>query len=231
MKTIGLLGGMSAESTIPYYRIINDTVRERLGGVHSARLILYSIEFAELEKMQQEGRWDDAGAMLADAARRLESAGAELMVICSNTMHLVADQVEAAITVPLIHIAGAIAAAVRQRGGKTPGLLGTRFTMERDFLTGRLQKLGLRILVPGEEDRKLVDRVIYSELVAGRFEDSSRVAYQSVIDRLVRDGADSIILGCTEIGLLIRDGDSPVPTFDTAAIHARAAALYALEQS
>lgn len=229
MKTIGLIGGMSWESTVTYYAMINEAVRTRLGGLHSAKILLYSVEFAEIERLQHEGRWDEAGALLADVAQRLESAGAEFLVICTNTMHLVAPRIEAAVKIPLLHIADPTAAEVQRRGIATVGLLGTRFTMEKDFYRTRLERAGLRVVTPAEGDRDLVHRVIYDELCLGRIEDPSRDAYKDVIARLVAAGAEGIILGCTEIGLLIRPEDAPVPLFDTTALHARAAAEMALE--
>jgi len=228
MKVIGLIGGMSWESTVPYYATINQTIRESLGGLHSAKIVLYSVEFAEIERMQQEGRWDESGELLAGIARKLEAAGADLLVICTNTMHIVAPQIEAAITIPLLHIADPTAAEVRRRGIDTVGLLGTRFTMEKDFYRARLESAGLRVLTPDENDREVVHRVIYDELCLGRIEDSSRAAYKGVIERLVAAGAQGIILGCTEIGLLIGPDDAPVPLFDTTSLHARAAAERAL---
>ena len=228
MKTIGLLGGMSWESTVPYYTAINETVREHLGGLHSAKIILYSVEFAELERMQHEGRWDDAGALLADAARRLEGAGADFLVLCTNTMHLVAPEIEAAVSIPLLHIADPTSAAIRANGITTVGLLATRFTMEKEFYRARLESAGLRVVTPDERDRELVHRVIYDELCLGRIEDASRDAYRDVMARLVAAGAQGIILGCTEIGLLVGPHDADVPLFDTTALHARAAAERAL---
>ncbi|MGZ5433119.1 MAG: aspartate/glutamate racemase family protein [Thermoanaerobaculia bacterium] len=229
MKTIGLIGGMSWESTVTYYAMINAAIRARLGGLHSAKILLYSVEFAEIERLQHEGRWDDAGALLADVARRLESAGADFLVICTNTMHLVAPRIEAAVKIPLLHIADPTAAEVQRRGIATVGLLGTRFTMEKDFYRTRLERAGLRVITPAEGDRELVHRVIYDELCLGRIEEPSRDAYQEVIARLVAAGAEGIILGCTEIGLLVRPEDAPVPLFDTTALHAHAAAEMALE--
>lgn len=229
MKTIGLIGGMSWESTVTYYAMINEAIRARLGGLHSAKILLYSVEFAEIERLQHEGRWDDAGALLADVARRLESAGADFLVICTNTMHLVAPRIEAAVKIPLLHIADPTAAEVQRRGIATVGLLGTRFTMEKDFYRTRLERAGLRVITPAEGDRELVHRVIYDELCLGRIEEPSRDAYQEVIARLVAAGAEGIILGCTEIGLLVRPEDAPVPLFDTTALHAHAAAEMALE--
>ncbi len=231
MKTIGLIGGMSWESTVPYYAMINEAVRERLGGLHSARILLYSVEFAEIERMQHEGRWEDAGAVLADVARRLEGAGADFLVLCTNTMHLVAPQIEAAVGIPLLHIGDPTAAAVQRSGIGTVGLLATRFTMEKEFYRARLERAGLRVITPDERDREVVHRVIYDELCVGRIEDGSRGAYQAVMARLVAAGAEGIILGCTEIGLLVGARDVGVPLFDTTALHARAAAEMALGMS
>lgn len=228
MKTIGLIGGMSWESTVPYYAQINEAVRERLGGLHSAKIALYSVEFAEIERMQHEGRWDDAGAVLADAARRLESAGADFLVLCTNTMHLVAPQIEGAVSIPLLHIADPTAAAVASRGIRTVGLLATRFTMEKEFYRARLERAGLRVITPDADDREVVHRVIYDELCVGRVESASREAYKAVMQRLVAAGAEGIILGCTEIGLLVGPDDASVPLFDTTSLHARAAVERAL---
>lgn len=229
MKTLGLIGGMSWESTVPYYRTINQTVKEQLGGLHSARLLLYSVDFAEIEKLQHAGDWDTAGAVLADAARSLKAGGAQLLVICTNTMHKVADAVEAASGLPLLHIADATGGAIRARGLTRIGLLGTRFTMEQDFYRLRLiERHGLDVLVPEPDERDLVHRVIYDELCQGVTRDESRAQYRRVMDGLVARGAQGIILGCTEIGLLVGENDASVPLFDTTALHARAAALAAL---
>ncbi|MFE0500972.1 aspartate/glutamate racemase family protein [Lysobacter soli] len=229
MKTLGLIGGMSWESTVPYYRTINQTVKEQLGGLHSARLLLYSVDFAEIEKLQHAGDWDAAGAVLADAARSLKAGGAQLLVICTNTMHKVADAVETGSGLPLLHIADATGDAIRARGLTRIGLLGTRFTMEQDFYRRRLiEGHGLDVLVPEPDERDLVHRVIYDELCQGVIRDESRAQYRRVMDGLVARGAQGIILGCTEIGLLVGEGDASVPLFDTTALHARAAALAAL---
>ncbi len=229
MKTLGLIGGMSWESTVPYYRLINQTVKERLGGLHSARLLLYSVDFAQIEKLQHAGDWDAAGAVLADAARSLKAGGAQLLVICTNTMHKVADAVEAASGLPLLHIADATGQEIRRAGLQRVGLLGTRFTMEQDFYRQRLvQRHGLEVLVPGTEERDTVHRVIYEELCLGEIRDASRDAYRRIIASLVARGAQGVILGCTEIGLLVGEGDASVPLFDTTALHARHAALEAL---
>lgn len=228
MKVIGLLGGMSWESTIPYYRIINETVREELGGLHSARVLLYSVDFHEIEQLQHADRWADAALVLTDAARRVEHGGAEVLVLCTNTMHIVADKLSTSLAIPLLHIADATADEILAAGVRTVGLLGTRFTMERDFYRKRLEGRGIRVLVPDAPARELVHSVIYDELCFGRPEPSSRAAYVRIIEQLAARGAEAVILGCTEIGLLIDGGDSPIPTFDTTAIHARAAARHAL---
>ncbi len=228
MKTIGLIGGMSWESTALYYRIVNETVRERLGGLHSARLVLASVDFPDIERLQHADAWEEAGALLADAARSIEAAGAGNIVLCTNTMHKVADAIERAVNIPLLHIADPTGQAILASGVRTVGLLGTRFTMEQSFYRDRLsQRHGLNVLVPGPQDRDIVHRVIYEELCLGRVLDSSRTAYRGIIDRLVHAGAEAIILGCTEIAMLIGAEDSPVPLFDTTALHARAAAEWA----
>ena len=230
MKTLGLIGGMSWESTIPYYRIINETVRERLGGLHSARLILYSVDFHDIERLQQAGAWDEAGRILADAARALEAAGAEGLALCTNTMHKVAAAIEAAVTIPLLHIADPTAAAVKQAGIRTVGLLGTRFTMEQEFYRGRLMvPHGLTVIIPDPADREIVNRVIYEELCQGEARAESRAQYREIMQRLVEAGAEGIILGCTEIALLVRPEDAPVPLFDTTGLHARSVARWALD--
>ncbi|MFE2523144.1 aspartate/glutamate racemase family protein [Streptomyces sp. NPDC059382] len=228
MKTIGLLGGMSWESTAEYYRLLNEFTRDRLGGLHSARCVLYSVDFAEIERLQAQGCWDEAGEVLADAARSLEAAGADLVLLCTNTMHKVADQVQAAVSVPLLHLADATAEAVRARGMRRVGLLGTAFTMEQDFYRGRLAAGGLEVSVPDADERALVHRVIYDELCVGVVREESRTAYREVIAGLVAGGAEGIVLGCTEIELLVGAEDSPVPVFPTARIHAAAAVEAAL---
>ena len=229
MKTIGLLGGMSWESTIPYYRQINQAVKSRLGGLHSAKIVLYSVDFAEIERLQHQGDWEAAGSVLANAAQALEHAGADFIVLCTNTMHKVAAAIEAAVAIPLLHIADPTAAEIRKVGLSRIGLLGTSFTMEQDFYRGRLaEQHGIEMFVPDQDDRDLVHRVIYEELCLGRVEDASRRAYRDVMRRLVERGAQGIILGCTEISLLVGERDASVPLFDTTAIHAAAAADWAL---
>ena len=229
MKTIGLIGGMSWESTIPYYRQINETIRDHLGGLHSAKVILYSVDFHEIERLQHAGDWDSAGAILAEAARSLEAAGADFLVLCTNTMHKVAARIEAAVAIPLLHIADPTAAEIKRAGFSTVGLLGTRFTMEQAFYRDRLSEHhGLRVIVPEPDDRAVVHRIIYDELCLGLVKAESRSEYRRVMKNLAAQGAQAIILGCTEISLLVNQEDAEVPLFDTTAIHARMAAEEAL---
>ncbi|MCU6500400.1 aspartate/glutamate racemase family protein [Rugamonas sp. A1-17] len=229
MKTIGLIGGMSWESTVPYYRQVNETVKAHLGGLHSAKVVLYSVDFHEIERLQHAGDWDAAGAMLAGAARSLRAAGADFLVLCTNTMHKVAPAIEAAVDIPLFHIADPTATAIKQAGHTKVGLLGTRFTMEQAFYKDRLrERHGLDVIVPDQHDRDIVHRVIYEELCLGRIIDASRAEYRRIIAGLVAQGAQAIILGCTEISLLVAPQDADVPLFDTTAIHARQAAEWAL---
>ena len=229
MKTLGMIGGMSWESTVPYYRIANETVARHLGGLHSAKILLASVDFHEVEAMQRGGDWEAAGGLLADTARALERAGADGLVLCTNTMHRVADAIECAVRIPLLHIADAAAAGIRASGLAKVGLLGTRFTMEQDFYRGRLRhRHGIEVAVPGEADRAIVHRVIYEELCLGRVVDSSREECRRIIRGLVAAGAQGIVLGCTEIPMLVGPEDAPVPVFDTTAIHARAAAQWAI---
>lgn len=229
MKTLGLIGGMSWESTIPYYRIVNERVRQRLGGLHSAKLVLHSVDFAGIEALQRADDWDAAAAILVEAARGLRVAGADAIVVCTNTMHLVAPAIEAAVDLPLLHIADATAARIRAAGLSRVALLGTRFTMERDFYRQRIEAAGTDVIVPEASQREIVHRVIYDELCLGRILDASRDAYRRIIDDLVARGAQGVILGCTEIGLLVGEGDAAVPLFDTTRIHAQAAADWALD--
>lgn len=230
MKTVGLLGGMSWESTVPYYRVINTTVNEHLGGLHSAKILLYSVDFHEIEALQMSGRWSEAAEILARAALRLQNAGADLLVLCTNTMHKVSSEIETAISIPFLHIADATGESVRYRGSSAVGLLGTRFTMEEDFYRRRLEdRYGLHVMIPVESDRDLVHRVIYDELCRGQILESSRQEFRKILHRLAASGAEGIILGCTEISLLVQPEDSPVPLFDTTEIHARRAAEMALE--
>ncbi|MCW2753066.1 MAG: aspartate/glutamate racemase [Marmoricola sp.] len=228
MLRIGLLGGMSWESSAEYYRLLNELVRERLGGLHSADCVLLSVDFAEIEVLQSEGRWDEAGELLAEAALQLQAAGAQVVVLCTNTMHKVADAIESALAVPFLHLADATARAAITAGLTTVGLLGTAFTMEQDFYRDRLAGYGLDVVVPNDEDRALVHRVIYDELCLGIVTDRSRQAYAAVIGRLVEAGCEGVILGCTEIELLVRPDDSPVTLLATTRLHAEAAVAFAL---
>jgi aspartate racemase len=230
VKTIGLIGGMSWESSLHYYRLINEGVKERCGGLHSASLLLYSLDFAPIARMQAEARWDEAGVVLADAAASLERAGAGLLVICANTMHRVADAVAARVAIPLLHIADCAAAAIRARGLTRVGLLGTRFTMEQPFYRQRLaERHDLSVVIPPEPERVELHRIIYEELCLGRVEPASREHLRQMAAALVADGAEGVILGCTEIMMLLGADDVAVPTFDTTALHAAAAVARALE--
>ncbi|MBN1265281.1 MAG: aspartate/glutamate racemase family protein [Anaerolineales bacterium] len=222
MKTIGLIGGMSWESSSVYYRIINEEIRERLGGFHSAKCVMVSVDFAEIEAYQRAGDWDQAAEAMIAAARQVEAAGADMLLICTNTMHKLAPEVKQAVKLPLLHIADATASAVKEAGIRKVGLLGTRFTMEEPFYTSRLQENGLEVLVPEEADRKEVDRIIFEELVQGEIRLPSKAKYIDVMSGLVQAGAGGIILGCTEIGLLVSSGDCDVPVFDTTLVHAHA---------
>jgi aspartate racemase len=228
MKTIGLIGGMSWQSTVPYYRLINETVQQRAGALHSAKIVLYSVDFHEIAAMQHAGDWEAAGEALAQAARALERAGADFLVLCTNTMHVVSGAITRAVDIPLLHIADPTAEAITQAGIDTVGLLGTRFTMEQPFYRERLAERGLRVLVPPPDEREPVHRIIYEELCQGRIEPASRAAYRRVMANLAAQGARAIILGCTEISLLVDAGDAAVPLFDTTALHGRAAAEHAL---
>jgi aspartate racemase len=229
MKTIGMIGGMSWESTLDYYRYLNEGVKEKLGGMHSARCLLYSVDFEEIERYQRQGQWELATAIMVDAAQRLKRGGADFLIICTNTMHKMAPEVQDAVDIPLIHIADAAAKAIIGAGICKVGLLGTRFTMEEDFYRGRLEKLhGLEVLVPNLEERIIVHDVIYKELCLGKIENQSRLQYKEIITNLVSQGAEGIILGCTEIGMLIKPEDSPIPLFDTTRLHAQMALDYAL---
>lgn len=228
MKTIGLIGGMSWESSAEYYRLINEGVKARLGGLHSAQCILVSVDFAEIEALQHAGRWAEAGAALAQAARRLERAGADFIVLCTNTMHKVASAIEAAVRLPLLHIADATAERIKTAGLRRVGLLGTRFTMEQDFYTGRLiERHGLEVLLPDAAQRETVHRVIYDELCLGVINPASRDEYRHIMASLVAAGAEGLILGCTEIELLVHAEDSTVPQFPTTRLHAEAAVAFA----
>jgi aspartate racemase len=229
MRTIGLLGGMSWESSSEYYRLLNEAVRERLGGLHSAECVMWSVDFAPIERLQRRGDWDEAGRRLAAVARRLEDAGAECLVLCTNTMHRLADEVQAAIAIPLVHIADATAARVKAAGVDRVGLLATRYTMEQDFYRGRLaERHGLDVVVPPEPDLTLVHDIIYQELCQGRVLDGSREEYRRVIAELEAAGAGGIVYGCTEIDLLVGPQDASVPVFDSTRIHVEAAVEWAL---
>ncbi|MFJ7732451.1 aspartate/glutamate racemase family protein [Lysinibacillus sp. NPDC097231] len=223
MKTIGMIGGMSWESSAEYYRLMNEGVKHRLGGLHSAKCILYSVDFQEIEHYQASGEWENAGQVLAEAAQSLEKAGADFIVICTNTMHKVIDVIESNITIPVLHIADATAAQITEVGLQKVALLGTTYTMEQDFYKGRIEGFGIDVIVPNHNERTEVNRIIYEELCLGRIEPVSKEYYVQVIDKLVESGAQGIILGCTEIGLLIKQDDVKVPVFDTTVIHAQAA--------
>lgn len=229
MKTIGLIGGMSWESSLEYYRIVNEEVKKKLGGFHSAKCIMYSVDFAEIEELQRLGDWEKAGWILSQTALSLEAAGADFLVLCTNTMHKVAPAIESAVSIPLLHIADPTAERIKARGFKRVGLLGTRFTMEDDFYRGRLEKKhGLEVMIPEETDRQMIHQVIYYELCDGRLQEESRKKFRTVIEKMAAGGAQGVILGCTEIGLLVKEKDSPLPVFDTTIIHAEAAVEYAL---
>lgn len=232
MQTIGLIGGMSWESTVPYYRVINMVVKERLEGLHSARIILYSVDFHEIERFQHAGDWAAAGQALSAVARSLEAAGADFLVLCTNTMHKVAADIQDSVNIPLLHIADPTAERIKSAGLSRIGLLGTRFTMEQDFYKDRLRdRHGLDVLIPPAADRETVHRIIYEELCLGSVRPESRNEYRRIIAALIEQGAQAIILGCTEISLLVAQGDAGVPLFDTTAIHARAAAELALAET
>lgn len=230
MKTIGMIAGMSWESSLEYYRLVNEGMKAGLGGLHSAKCVLVSVDFAEIEILQREGRWEEATQAMIDVARQVQAGGADFLLICTNTMHKMAEEVQVSIEIPLLHIADAAAEAIKARGLRKVGLLGTRFTMEESFYRGRLaEKYGLEVLIPNEADRAIVHRVIYEELVLGKIVRASKVEYQRIIASLIQQGAEGIILGCTEIGLLVKDEDSRVPLFDTTSIHAQAAVEMALK--
>jgi aspartate racemase len=229
MKTIGLIGGMSWESSIEYYRIINETVKARLGGLHSAKCIMYSVDFAEIEPLQHQGKWAEAAEQMIAAAQHVEQGGADFVVLCTNTMHKTAGQIQSRIQIPVLHIADAAAEEIKNRGLRKVGLLGTRFTMEDDFYRAHLvDRHALEVVVPTETERQTVHRVIYDELCLGEIRQSSKARYVDVIHNLVQRGAEGVIFGCTEVGLLVNVEDSPVPVFDTTRIHAQAAVEYAL---
>lgn len=229
MKTIGLIGGMSWESSAKYYQLINQEVKKQLGGLHSAKCIMYSVDFAEIQRYQAEDEWKKAGHVLGDVALTLEKAGADFIIICTNTMHKVIAYIEEKISIPILHIADATANQILKSDVRTIGLLGTKYTMEQDFYKSRIESNGIKVLVPNREDREVINRVIFEELCLGDIQQSSRESFQKVIKSLIDDGAEGIILGCTEIGLLIRHEDAEVPLFDTTVIHALEAVKMALE--
>ena len=228
MKTIGLIGGMSWESTVTYYKVINETVKEKLGGLHSAKCLLYSVDFEEIEACQAQGQWEESGIILTQAAQALERAGADFLVICTNTMHKVAPQIQRDVSIPLLHIAKATARQLHRQGITRVGLLGTRYTMEQDFYKEVLRQEGIQVLIPGEKDRNLVNDVIYYQLCLGIISPQSRREYLRIIGELAEQGAQGVILGCTEIGLLVSQENTSVPLFDTTLIHGRQAALFAM---
>ncbi|KAK8866991.1 hypothetical protein M9Y10_009960 [Tritrichomonas musculus] len=229
MKTIGLIGGMSWESTVTYYQIINDTIKEKLGGLHSAKIIMYSVDFSEIEECQAKGDWDKSAEILGKAAEILENGGADFIVICTNTMHKVAPQIQKRIKIPILHIADATAEALIKAGIKKVALLGTKYTMTQDFYKERLISNGLSVIIPNDKDVERVNNIIYNELCLGIVSNDSRQVYSSIIEQLRSNGAEGVILGCTEIGLLIQQKDSVLPVFDTTKIHAQKAALKAIE--
>ncbi len=229
MKVIGLLGGMSWESSLEYYRIINETVKERLGGLHSAKCILYSVDFEEIELLQHKGKWDELTKIMIESAQNLEKAGANMVLICTNTMHKMANEVQNAIQIPLLHIADAAAEKVKEKNLKKVGLLGTKYTMEQDFYKGRIkEKYNIDVIIPDTDEREDVQNVIFNELCLGQIKDESREKYKKIIKNLAKNGAEGIILGCTEIPLLINQKDFAIPIFDTTLIHSIAAVDYAL---
>lgn len=228
MKTIGLIGGMSWESTVTYYQLINQFIAKKLGGLHSAQILLYSVDFEEIERCQSEGNWEKSGEILANIAQKLETAGADFIVICTNTMHKVASQIARGINIPIIHIAETTAEVLQQSGIQNVGLLGTKYTMQQDFYKAKLIDKGLKVIIPDEQDMEIINRIIFEELCLGKINLDSRQFFQSVIDKLKKHGAEGVILGCTEIGLLIKPENASLPVFDTTLIHAQKAAEYAL---
>ena len=230
MKTIGLIGGMSWESTITYYQLLNEAAKDRLGGLHSAKILLYSVDFSEIEALMSRGEWDRAAELLGGVAKRLEQAGADCVLICTNTLHKVAPQVQSQITVPLLHIAEAAAEALLARGVTRVGLLGTKYTMTQEFYRDKLVARGIEVFIPEGDEIEMVNRVIFDELCLGIVKEDSRAAYLSVIDNLKSRGAEAILLGCTELGLIVSQEDVSLPLFDTTVIHAKAAADFALTE-
>ena len=230
MKTIGLIGGMSWESTVTYYQVINETIKKQLGGLHSAKCILYSVDFDEIEKYQASGEWDKSADVLSEAAQALERAGADYIVICTNTMHKVAPEIGRRIHIPILHIADMTAAELQKQGIKKVGLLGTKYTMRQDFYKNILIEQGIEVVIPNDAGVDIVNRIIYDELCLGKILEESKAVYLDIIHELARNGAQGIILGCTEIGLLIQQSDTDIPLFDTTLIHAKQAALKSLER-
>ena len=228
LKTIGLIGGMSWESTVTYYKIINETVKEKLGGLHSAKCILYSIDFQEIEECQANGNWEKSGEILGEAANNLEKAGADFIVICTNTMHKVINQIKEKISIPILHIAEMTAEKILEKGLKNIALLGTKYTMEQDFYKSKLIEKGINVIIPDKNDIEIINKVIYDELCLGTINSNSKKKFLEIVDKLRSKGAEGIILGCTEIGLLIKNEDTDVPLFDTAVIHAEEAAIYSI---
>ena len=229
LKTIGLIGGMSWESTVTYYKIINETVKEKLGGLHSAKCILYSIDFQEIEECQANGNWEKSGEILGEAANNLEKAGADFIVICTNTMHKVINQIKEKISIPILHIAEMTAEKILEKGLKNIALLGTKYTMEQDFYKSKLIEKEINVIIPDKNDIEIINKVIYDELCLGTINSNSKKKFLEIVDKLRSKGAEGIILGCTEIGLLIKNEDTDVPLFDTAVIHAEEAAIYSIK--
>ena len=229
LKTIGLIGGMSWESTVTYYKIINETVKEKLGGLHSAKCILYSVDFQEIEECQANGNWEKSGEILGEAAYNLEKAGADFIVICTNTMHKVVNQIKEKISIPILHIAEMTAEKILEKGLKNIALLGTKYTMEQDFYKSKLIEKGINVIIPDKNDIEIINKVIYDELCLGTINSNSKKKFLEIVDKLRSKGAEGIILGCTEIGLLIKNEDTDVPLFDTAIIHAEQAAIYSIK--
>ena len=229
LKTIGLIGGMSWESTATYYKIINETVKEKLGGLHSAKCILYSVDFQEIEECQANGNWEKSGEILGEAANNLEKAGADFIVICTNTMHKVVNQIKEKISIPILHIAEMTAEKILEKGLKNIALLGTKYTMEQDFYKSKLIEKGINVIIPDKNDIEIINKVIYEELCLGIINSNSKKKFLEIVDKLRSKGAEGIILGCTEIGLLIKNEDTDVPLFDTAIIHAEQAAIYSIK--
>jgi len=229
LKTIGLIGGMSWESTVTYYKIINEVIKEKLGGLHSAKCVLYSVDFQEIEECQANGNWEKSGEILGEAAYNLEKAGADFIVICTNTMHKVVNQIKEKISIPILHIAEMTAEKILEKGLENIALLGTKYTMEQDFYKSKLIEKGINVIIPDKNDVEIINKVIYDELCLGTINSDSKKKFLEIVDKLRSKGAEGIILGCTEIGLLIKNADTDVPLFDTAIIHAEQAAIYSIK--